>query len=442
VEAALTVLAVWAADELQIAGLTATDVTDWMQLKIRVGSGSHWSLGVEDACDRRGAEINRSQFEVVEMFPEVFMGPDPGFTCIVGNPPFGRLPEELENSENIGPMSCFSFGSRQEPTARWQYPRFVEALYKLTQRGSRSAIVTPLNLAYGQEFAYLRSAIETAPRRSTFTFFDRSPDALFGDKVKTRNVVLLVGPSENKKGEIWATQLLRWTRSGRAHLWEQIRPTQLTGIEIRRLVPKVGTPLELECWKALRFRLPTLSSAILPSNAKSSQDTALHVYSTAYNWLPAFRHMPETIAPLVSPCMRTYHFRTAREADVIYSCLVSSIAFWLWTVESDGFHLTRSFILGLPFVPDMFPTHEAQLLSELGRAHDAIIRSSPTIKSNAGLRVLNFNRQSGAQVSCQIDEVLVRVCSLSPAFLELVHERVHGLVYAGREQTRATTSKG
>jgi len=138
--------------------------------------------------------------------------------------------------------------------------------------------------------------------------------------------------------------------------------------------------------------------------------------------------------------MRTYRFRTTTEADIIYSCLVSSIAFWLWTVESDGFHLTNTFVLGLPFLPEGFPTREAHVLSQLGQAHDVAIKSNPTIKVNAGLKILNFNRQSAAHISYQIDEVIARAFELPHAFLELVRERVQNLVYVGREQTRSTAT--
>ncbi len=212
VESAQTVLAVWAADELQIAGLTAADVVRLLRLNIRVGSGSHWSIGIEAACgisiaekliraasgreearqallDHREIRPDCPELEIVTMFPEVFVKSNPGFTSIVGNPPFGRLPEGVENSENVRPTSLFGFGSQQEPSTRWQYPKFVEGLYRLTQRGGFSAIVTPLNLAYGREFAGLRGSIERAPLRSTFNFFDRSPDALFGDNHSKARVV-------------------------------------------------------------------------------------------------------------------------------------------------------------------------------------------------------------------------------------------------------------
>jgi hypothetical protein len=474
VESARTVLAVWAADELQSAGLTATTVARWLRLNLRVGSGSHWSMGVEATSQGSIAEILRratlereslrsstlecgdtqeripgqctvssdhAEVEIVKMFPEVFAGLNPGFTCIVSNPPFGRLPKNRENSEDLGPLNCFTFGMRQEPSPKWQYPKFVEGLYRLAQRGGFGAIVTPLNLAYGREFSGLRATIERAPRRSTFAFFDRSPDALFGDKVKTRNVVLLVEPPERNEAEIWTTQLLRWTRKGRPNLWRRIQPTQLPKAGIRAYVPKLGSRIEVDCWKSLRTKSNTLRSAIADSPAERLLDAAVYVNATAYNWLPAFRYVPASAAAVASPSMRTYYFRTAVEADIVYSCLVSSLAFWLWTVESDGFHVTDGFILGLPFVPDIFSGRDAQLLSGLGQAHDLAIKNNPTIKSNAGLRVLNFNRQSAAHISHQIDEVLARALDLPPAFLELVHECVTNLVYVGREQTRATTNK-
>jgi hypothetical protein len=462
VESARTVLAVWAADEMRSARMVATDVARWLEPNIRVGSGSHWSIGIEDvhgstvevirlaatertkACEEalhlRGPLAFRSEFEIAAMFPEVFMGPNPGFSCIVGNPPFGKLPEGVDNSECFGPSDCFSFGVRQQADLRWQYPKFVEGLYKLTRHESYSAIITPLNLAYGREFANLRGTVEKAPLRSTFVFFDRSPDALFGDKVKTRNTVLLVEPSKHQEPEIRTTHLLRWTRVKRADIWRQVRPVDIPGISIGSFVPKLGTPLEVECWRKLRSRRHILDSGVLNPESERSIDTTVYVYGTAYNWLPAFRHIPTDDKSLVSPSMRTYDFNTETDADLVYSCLVSSIAFWLWTVESDGFHLTDAFILGLPFVPDAFSSEDTRLMSQLAQAHDTAIRSNPTVKSNAGLKVLNFNRQCAAHISHQIDEVIIRTFGLPPELLALVRERVQNLVFVGRQKTRAATS--
>jgi hypothetical protein len=475
VKSARTVLAVWAADELQAANVTAAVVDRFLQLNIRVGSGSHWSMGVEDifqgsttdalqsaaleredlrraalessqagivALNQYMASNDRAEFEIVRMFPEVFVGQNPGFACIVGNPPFGKLPKNMEISDRLRPFSCLSFGVRQEPSPKWQYPKFVEGLYRLTRRGGSGAIVTPLNLAYGREFRGLRAAIERAPVRSTFTFFDRSPDALFGDKVKTRNVVLLLESSECHEAEICTTHFLRWTRTKRTHLWAEIQPTLLSGIGIQGFVPKLGTTIEVECWRSLRSRLNTLRSVIVDSGSKERANATIQINATAYNWLPAFRHVPATVGSVLSPSMRTYRLRSAAEADVVYSCLVSSLAYWLWTVESDGFHVTNSFILNLPFVPGIFSDCEAQVLSELGQAHDLTIRSNPTFKVNAGLNILNFNRQSAAHISYQIDRVLAHALNLPSAFLEVLRERATNLVYVGREQTRAVANHG
>lgn len=467
VQAARTVLIVWAADEIEDAHLNAAALDKLLGLNVQVGSGCHWSIGMDElrgsvttdwlsrtALERetlrkailefanvegmetclRGTPDDREEVEVVRKFPEVFVGDQPGFSCILGNPPFGSQADERENSRNVRSSNCSVLLS--ERSAKWQYPKFVEGMYRFTRRGGFSAIVTPLNFAYGREFLTVRSMIETAPVQSSFTFFDRSPDALFGDKVKTRNIVLTVAPSKQNCPEIRTTHLLRWTRSDRPNLWKRIEPVNLAGVVIGKLVPKLGKPLEVECWKKIRNRSTTLRNIALKSTGESSLDSSIYVNATAYNWLPAFRRMPE--ASLASPSMRTYAFRTAIEADVVYSCLVSSLSFWLWTVESDGFHLTDSFIASLPFVPGIFSAQDTLRLSELSQAHDLAIRSHPTIKWNAGLKVLNFNRQSATHITSEIDAIIAGALDLPAEFLDLVHDRVANLVYVGRERTRAT----
>lgn len=462
VRSARAVLVVWASDELMQSGVTAHDVDRWLRLNIRVGSGSRWRSTAFDARDPlmarslTAAAAHRNQVrqkaihgedvvderigdEILDAFPEVFGGKDPGFSCFISNPPFGQLPLNQEDGQLLPSSSCFEFGTPQEEFVRWQYPKFVEALFKLSRtHNSHSAIITPLNLASSREFCIIRGAIERAPRKSTFTFFDRSPDALFGDKVKTRNVVLSVESAQHLIPEIWTTHLMRWTRTNRALLWKHIRTARLEEPAISAFVPKLGTPLEAQSWRLLRNRTETWRSGVV--NDSTTPDASVHVYSTAYNWLSAFRRLPSVSNSVTSPGMRTYHFKSSAEADVAYSCLVSGLAFWLWTVESDGFHLTDGFVLDLPLTPTAFSASDAQKLSDLGRLHEQTVKSNPTSKSNAGLNILNFNRQAAAHISHQIDAVIGDALELPPAFLELLRERITGLVYVGRERTRATAS--
>ena len=461
-EAARLVLLLWASEEWRRNVADLPIVSRLLELNLRLGSGSHWEIhrdhvttddSILSACVReaeyrgllrgklfageyQGVETTNTSSEIVRIFPEVFVDSvNPGFSCIVGNPPYGELPVEFESQVS---RSLFH-GVPNVNRSKNQYTKFVSSLLYLLREGGFGAIVCPLGLAYNNsDTKTLRRKIQGQSRQWNFAFFDRSPDALFGDMVKTRNVVLYCGSSTTGSPDIRTTHLLRWTRPLRSKLWSRIHPIPIgTGVDISEFVPKVGSDLELNAWKTIRSK-PTYLLTSLHSNGQTD-DSVLYCYSTAYNWLPFFRSNPASFADEgrnASPSTRGYVFRTSADADFFYACLVSSLSFWLWTVESDGFHVTNGFVEKLPYATSLFSPDNVRGLAAFGREHDEIIRKSPMVKSNAGKQILNFNRHGASGIVERIDSILIAALGISDQFDKLLQTRVRDLIYAGRRTTR------
>ncbi len=460
-EAARVVLLLWAVDELRQCPADLPIVSQLLDLNLRLGSGSHWEIhrdhvsadqSIHAQCvteAERRASLRRqilageqtadeatASSEIVHMFPEVFVdSTNPGFGCIVGNPPYGELPIEFEAQVS---KSLFR-GVPKANRSRNQYVKFASSLLYLLRDEGFGAIICPLGLAYSNaDTKVLRREIQKQNRRWNFAFFDRSPDALFGDMVKTRNAVLFCGSSPSGLPEIRTTHLLRWTRPLRSQIWDQIHSIPLDpSIDIGEFVPKIGSDLELHAWQVIRSKTSYLLSS-LHSNGHDD-DSILYCYSTAYNWLPFFRSDPASFADEgrhASPSTRQYVFGTAEEADLFYACLVSSLSFWLWTVESDGFHVTDSFVQKLPYTFDSFSAEQIEELASLGQEHDDTIRKAPMVKTNAGKNILNFNRHGAGEIVERIDSILVSALGIPEQFLEILQTRVSDLIFAGRKTTR------
>ncbi|HEV2991995.1 MAG TPA: hypothetical protein VG759_26395 [Candidatus Angelobacter sp.] len=458
-EAASLVLLLWAREELRRHPSELSVVSRLLELNLRVGSGAHWEIGRQQVTEARSihaacvrAAEQRSivreramagEFpppklaettEIVHMFPEAFVDSgNPGFSCIVGNPPYGELPIEFEAQLS---KSLFH-GVPKTNRNRHQYTKFVSSLLYLLRDGGYGAMVAPLGLAYNNaETKALRREIQEQNRRWNFAFFDRSPDALFGDMVKTRNTVLFCEPSATGSPEIRTTNLIRWTRAVRPQIWGSVNPIHIRAVDITEFVPKVGDELELHAWKTIRSRTTYLLSSLLGSR---SENSTLYCYATAYNWLPFFRSDPTAFADEgkhASPSTRQYRFGTPVDADFFYACVVSSLSFWLWTVESDGFHLTHGFVEKLPYSPDCFQPEIVRQLAGLGRQHDEVIRKLPMVKANAGRQILNFNRHTAQPIVEQIDSILICGLGISKRFFDVLQTRVRDLIFAGRKTTR------
>ena len=145
-------------------------------------------------------------------------------------------------------------------------------------------------------------AMAEQPGRWRCTFFDRAPDALFGDDVKTRNAVLIYDAA--KPRGIETTSILRWTSRTRAHWLFRSAPLRpLHDARIIRADPKLGSDVEVTTlYRAVRSRPPAssrrtwteyrrrLSHPGGPANGDSSR-RAVYVAPTAYNWLNCARSL-------------------------------------------------------------------------------------------------------------------------------------------------------
>jgi SAM-dependent methyltransferase len=311
-------------------------------------------------------------FELGELFPSLAGGAE----IVLSNPPYAKIGRSA-NFIDLGGFRSLA-RARVTPSVRAE-ALFVEQLWRLTDPNSgRGSLVLPLSIASSSraEFLGLRRAIQEQGGKWTFSFFDRAPDGLFGDDVKTRNSIVVYragGPRSMK-----TTGLLRWTSRTRRRFLETIKPVPVEA-DIADCIPKLGSSAEVDLYRAVRALSGRLRDDLLASRSGrevsaptlfDGQGPAarLAVASTAYNWIGVVRdpaqlrvdgHTSEnTLSQLT--------LATTELADAAYAVLSSRIVFWLWRVESDGFHVTGRFLEDLPFRLSVLGD-SLLCLAELGR---------------------------------------------------------------------------
>ena len=376
------------------------------------------------------------------MFPEAA----DGFSIVVGNPPYSRIPQDAY----WGLRAAHFRSAPSRPSARDAtiYPLFVEMLCKLGRRtASSGGMVMPLSISYSssQQFQQLRTATEEALGCWRFAFFDRTPDSLFGDDVKTRNAIALwvhANTGCTTHPGTWTTGLMRWNSRNRHALFDSINFVPLGDTRIRNVIPKLGSVLERDVYTQLHRLRGNLSSMIQsesPSRFVQKNHSGHIVYysSTAYNWIPVFREPPPFFDAAgkagLRPSLRCLACKNQKEAWFVFAYLASRLVYWLWRVEGDGFHVTSDFLKQLPI--DFSAFREDDIVQLIGLATDlwTNMRRHPIESINAGKRTVCYYPYVSLSELDTIDGLLVRTLGLPIEFNTFLREFVADNIAAGRE---------
>lgn len=343
-----------------------------------------------------------------DIFPEV----TDGFSAIIGNPPY--------------------IGSEYLPFVRMMWA-FANKHY------ARAGMVLPLSIAYcsSKEFIKLRrSMVENGNWR--FAFFDRSPDSLFGDDVKTRNCIALADFTCADK-TIQTTTLRRWNSQNRSNLFVDVPFTKLNAIPIDHLIPKLGSEQEVLIYKELKRHKEKLGKSVRDYSGSNKKlgDTQVFFRSTAYNWIPVFRSIPmiEGYVGRSGSKFNALTFMSQLEADFAFAVASSHITYWLWRVECDGFHLTRHFLLNLPFHTKSFPDSSVQRLCHFSHLLWNNLKATPIQKRNAGILTLNYSPYESQPFIEEIDKIIIETYNLPNTFLLTLRQFVVETIEAGRKHS-------
>lgn len=311
------------------------------------------------------------------------------------------------------------------------YLPFVEMAWRVAD-GPKDAtsLVVPLALGANRSADHrrCRTAMAQAGGSWTLLFFDRQPHALFGEEAKTRATIAIRRPGP-QPAEIRTSGLLKWTSRQRASIFSEARATSIGQANIGQYVPKLGSQAEVEIYAALAdFRL---RSGMRPDAVKAAaqdivgtQLTAdVFVAGTAYNFLNVFRNYPDHLSwrgTLSTSGIHRLGCQSAEAADAVTAILTSRLAFWLWHVECDGFHVPGWFLGELPLLNIRLEGTASARLAALGRdAWDGLQRDI-LLSTNRERLTFAFRPTEIGPVRSEIDRTLLALIGVNPAQAEML----------------------
>ena len=367
------------------------------------------------------------------VFPAVSLGAD----VVIGNPPYARIGPR----DDIAALKRrFASLSTANLTGSDYFPVFVEMMWRLARPNcSASGMVVPLSLACSRrnQLSAVRHAIAASGGHWRFAFFDREPHALFGEDVKTRNTIAFRRDASNGVGTV-ATKietgpLRKWTSRQRARLFDTIDFTPISGnaISINAGIPKLAGAESVRVFGRLARRTSRLHemcssvNSCLPEEVTCSGDEArVFVAGTAYNFLNVFRphrNLPAQRAPWSSSRVLALKFANEDEAARGFALLCSRVSYWLWRVNEDGFHVTRSFLMELPFNDTIFNATDRAELTGLGAHMWEHVQAHQVVAINGGRQTVAYTPNASDDLRNRIDALLIAALDVDPSFVEYLH---------------------
>ncbi|CAB3764289.1 N-6 DNA methylase [Paraburkholderia solisilvae] len=391
----------------------------WQQLKGNIACMDSLRLtpsgGASELHDDQPLSV-----EVTDVFPKVGRNL---FDRVVMNPPYAtvRIDKSLQASWHS--FSDIAIGQTAD-----MHLAFSEMLWRLTSKGGASAAVLPLSIGSNTTKSYVRFREELLRSSGTkeFLFFDREPQALFGEDIKTRNLIVL-RKDVSDEAEVRTSRLLKWTAEQRPSIFNENRLVSIEAQKCKTFVPKVGSDAERDIYDRLSSAVSlTRATVFAPRSFRISFDDAvkstsgmhsrtLLVSGTAYNFincffstgLPAYPPRPYSSSPL-----NALLFSSEEDAYAAFALISSRLCFWLWHVEGDGFHLTSNFLKRLP-VWSCFGTEMVkQRLSEHGRLLWRSGSAAAVGAVNGGKQTYSFHCGYDHSSALEVERMLLKHLSL------------------------------
>jgi Eco57I restriction-modification methylase len=360
-----------------------------------------------------------------------------GADLVVSNPPYTRRDGEFAHSQS---GFFFARHSSRKRSMKEVYAEFVPMMCSLSNEiNGAGAMIVPLSITYSQraEFGRLRDLIWSSGRW-WLANFDRTPDSLFGDDVKTRNTILFLSQQQHYETAVHTTDLIRWSSRSRTGLFDSVQFSRISPALGVKALPKVGDDFGQELLVLiLKTDMRNLGTSLEPLSGRHSgtQSLRLRSSSTAYNWLPFEMVTPGLPDEEAHTQGKYTHWlsKVEEDAPAVFALLESRIAYWLWRVWGDGFHLTNRFVSSLPLSPTGFANDALNRLRVLGLTLWEEMSQNPIISSNAGRTLVSYCPYLSDSILDQIDYLVIRRLHLPSDTLKYVKSFVQRTVIAGRE---------
>lgn len=345
-----------------------------------------------------------------------------GFDVIVGNPPYiaAKLVRKKYDVRGLRTCGC--------PDV---YAWIVERCCDLGGSAGAIGLITPVSLAFSQDFAQVRTALIAHPSHNWVSTFARIPAALFSADVRVRNTIWIRQKSGDLQSSTYTTRLHRWYEKQRPALFQELEFARCSCNAWDSAVPKLAPSTLVTAFETLMRRSSNRLEHV--RSRRRGERHSLFWKKTAYNWLNCCRIRPPTYDAsgrlLEQDNYGQMMFHSSEARDLAFVCLNSSLMFLYWCIRGDDLNVPLWIYDKFPIDFADFPPAVRTKLLELAPALEKAMIANTSFKLNAGKRVGNYNLAKCSEVTQRIDDILISAVGLDCVRGEL------GLLYSRMVKT-------
>lgn len=427
-------------DVLRLSDQWSTPMATWKSIRSNIYSMDSLSLFVDKDQPDLLCFQEDQKLKISTIFPNAKCNE---FDFSIMNPPYASIDisNEIRTKWTV-------FSSKSKTSKGELHLAFMELMTKLLKPSGIGCAVLPLSIAANnsKSFRLLRQLLFKIGNLNCL-FFDREPQSLFGEDIKTRSCITLFEKG-NRTGELRTSRMIKWTGSMRSEILNQSRFVKAGRINHDLPLPKLGSNSEVSLYKKLResgsFHTPKNSTISLENalnNRKELHNTLL-VSGTAYNFVNSFlvEGIPASNDEHSQSGLISIPSESRQSAMALYALLSSKLTFWLWHVEGDGFHFTSQFLKRIPFLSLLNDVDLSRSISEIGELIWAKAQQSTVRSRNGGKTTYSFHDSFLSQEIRDLDSIIFSNLGFSHSFNDVLEEFVSQVVKIDGKNRRAALS--
>ena len=274
-------------------------------------------------AEKLPASLNSKDFFHWDLeFPDVFYNDNPGFDCVIGNPPYVEYSKVREQYKIIGyeTQKCGNL-----------YAFICERSLHFLKDGGRFGMIVPISLPSTHRMNNLRVYIENKSKDIYCSNFADRPGSLF-IRVHQKSSILLLNKSTCSYGaNLYVTPYYHWYSNERGKLFQNIKYLLLENIPQFNFWLKIGNDIELNIINKIYLNKRSVSYYLSDVNGSHK----IYLNMRMMYWPKCFKKK------MKSKEYKEFCLVSENLSYVLLAIFNSTLFFYCWEIISDGWHITK-----------------------------------------------------------------------------------------------------